>query len=111
MKDDSPRARGKAATREKILAAARALFAAKGYEAVTMRELAKAIGMSTGVLFGQFAGKAALYEAATGIAAPDVGAFLLRLAKGVPEGTLADVAGQAAALRTQLYGSGAEARR
>lgn len=107
MKDDSPRARAKAVTREKILAAARSRFADKGYEAVTMRELAAAIGMSTGALFSQFAGKAALYEAATGIAAPDVGAFLLRLAEGVPEGTLADVAAQAAALRTQLYGSAA----
>jgi len=44
-------------TRERILAAARSLFADKGYDGVTLREIAAAAGFSTGALFTSFASK------------------------------------------------------
>jgi AcrR family transcriptional regulator len=48
-------------TREKILAAAKALFAERGYEAATIRDIAKAAGMSTGAVFASFTDKSDLF--------------------------------------------------
>ena len=44
-------------------AAARALFAEHGYESATIREIARAAGMSTGAVFANFQDKAELFEA------------------------------------------------
>jgi AcrR family transcriptional regulator len=55
------RVKAKARTRQKILDAARALFAAKGYEAATVRDIAAAAGMSTGAVFANFTGKADVF--------------------------------------------------
>jgi AcrR family transcriptional regulator len=55
------RALAKQRTREKILAAARRLFAERGYEGATIRDIAKAAGMSTGAVFASFADKADLF--------------------------------------------------
>jgi AcrR family transcriptional regulator len=55
------RSQAKRRTREKILAAARALFAERGYEASTIRDIAKAAGMSTGAVFASFADKSDLF--------------------------------------------------
>lgn len=48
--------------RHKLLAAAGALFAARGYAASGMRDLAKAAGVSTGSLYHYFPDKRALFE-------------------------------------------------
>jgi AcrR family transcriptional regulator len=57
----SRRAQAKRRTREKIVAAAKSLFAERGYEASTIRDIAKAAGMSTGAVFASFADKSDLF--------------------------------------------------
>jgi len=52
-----------AATREKLLAAARELFAARGYAAVGTEEIVRAAGVTRGALYHQFHGKEQLFEA------------------------------------------------
>src|SRR5437660_1276474 len=47
----------KAATRERVLAAARELFASHGYEGATVREIANLAGVSVGSVFTNFASK------------------------------------------------------
>ena len=49
--------------RSTILDAAFTLFAERGYHAVTMREIAAAVGGSTGVLYHWFPGKEAIFDA------------------------------------------------
>lgn len=53
----------KVKTREKVLHAARTLFAERGYEPATIRDIAKGAGMSTGAVFANFQDKAELFEA------------------------------------------------
>lgn len=55
------RALAKQRTREKILASAKALFAERGYEAATIRDIARAAGMSTGAVFASFTDKSDLF--------------------------------------------------
>jgi AcrR family transcriptional regulator len=54
------RAKEKAALRGKILEAARSLFARQGYEAVTMREIARKIGYTATALYYHFPDKESL---------------------------------------------------
>ncbi|HEX6860957.1 MAG TPA: TetR/AcrR family transcriptional regulator [Caulobacteraceae bacterium] len=56
------RALAKQRTREKILEAGRQLFMERGYEGATVRDIAKAAGMSTGAVFASFADKAELFD-------------------------------------------------
>jgi AcrR family transcriptional regulator len=49
--------------RDAILAAAMPLFATKGFDAVTTREVAEAAGVSEALLYRHFEGKRALYDA------------------------------------------------
>lgn len=56
------RALAKQRTREKILEAARQLFNERGYEGATVRDIARAAGMSTGAVFASFADKAELFD-------------------------------------------------
>lgn len=61
------RAQAKALTYRKVKDAAAGLFAAEGgYEAATIRSIAKAAGMSTGAVFASFRDKAAIYRAIYG---------------------------------------------
>lgn len=60
----------KSATREKVLAAARRLFLTVGYEAATIRDVARAAGMSTGAVFANVADKTQLWREAMGGPAP-----------------------------------------
>lgn len=53
----------KVRTRQKVLDAARALFAERGYDPATIRDIAKGAGMSTGAVFANFQDKAELFEA------------------------------------------------
>ncbi|MGE5566565.1 MAG: TetR/AcrR family transcriptional regulator [Parcubacteria group bacterium] len=56
------RALAKQQTREKILSAGRELFMTRGYEGATIRDIARAAGMSTGAVFASFADKAELFD-------------------------------------------------
>jgi AcrR family transcriptional regulator len=56
------RALAKQRTREKILTSAKALFAEKGYEGATIRDIASAAGMSTGAVFASFTDKSDLFN-------------------------------------------------
>jgi len=47
-------------TRERLIEAAIELFAERGYAAVTVRDLARATGLTTGSIYGNFANKAIL---------------------------------------------------
>src|SRR6188508_236454 len=60
MGTNERRERERLAVREQILNAARELFAEKGYQAVTMREIGKRIEYSATALYGHFADKQAL---------------------------------------------------
>jgi AcrR family transcriptional regulator len=57
----SQRALAKQRTREKILAAAKALFTERGYEGATVRDIAAAAGMTTGAVFASFTDKSDLF--------------------------------------------------
>ncbi len=57
------RARARAALQEQILDAARELFAAQGFEAVTLRKVAAAIEYTPAAIYGHFADKEALVRA------------------------------------------------
>ena len=56
------RALAKQQTRAKVLAAARELFGAQGYEGATIRDIAAAAGMSTGAVFAKLADKSELFR-------------------------------------------------
>jgi len=57
------RALAKQQTREKVLQAAREMFIERGYEGATIRDIARAAGMSTGAVFASFADKPELFDA------------------------------------------------
>lgn len=65
------RQQAKARTRALILATARSLWAEPGsYEAVTIRVITKAAGMSTGAVFANWSGKEDLWREAMGYEPP-----------------------------------------
>ncbi len=64
-------AQTKAATKERILQAARRLLAEKGYEATTTRDIAQAAQIASGTLFNYFATKEAIIASLAGEAATD----------------------------------------
>lgn len=69
-------------TRGKVLDAARGLFAERGYDAATIRDIAKAAGMSTGAVFANFQDKAELFET---VLADEMGDLLLAIQTGAPK--------------------------
>lgn len=64
------RAAAKLRTRDKAVRAAQEAFTSADYHTVTIRALAKAMGMSPGAIFANFEGKAELFSAAMGFAPP-----------------------------------------
>lgn len=52
----------KAKTREKVIKAATVEFQAGGFDATTMRDIAKTAGVSTGAIFASFRDKEELYR-------------------------------------------------
>ena len=91
----------KVRTRQKVLDAARRLFAERGYEPATIRDIAKGAGMSTGAVFANFQDKAELFEA---VLATD----LARLAETMKAAAAAETAVRArilAALQAGYHGS------
>jgi AcrR family transcriptional regulator len=75
------RKRQKAATRERILQAAKQLFAEHGYEAATMQKIAQATGLSTGNVFVHFPSKA---DVLATLMHEDIAALDQLIAKQVP---------------------------
>jgi AcrR family transcriptional regulator len=65
-------AAAKLATRNRILEAARALFAERGFEAVTTRDIARAAGIASGTLFNYFSTKEAIATALVAAALAEV---------------------------------------
>lgn len=57
------RQEAKLRTRQKVLDAARRLFGERGYDAATIRDIAREAGMSTGAVFANFTDKIDLFEA------------------------------------------------
>jgi len=55
------RARSKARNRLKILASATALFRERGFEAATLRDIARHAGLSTGAVFANFSDKSEVF--------------------------------------------------
>jgi len=55
------RAMAKLRTRQALLEAGRQLFTERGYEDATVRDIARAAGMSTGAVFANFSDKADLF--------------------------------------------------
>lgn len=68
-------------TRGKVLDAARTLFAERGYDAATIRDIAKGAGMSTGAVFANFQDKAELFET---VLADEMADLLTALQGGTP---------------------------
>jgi AcrR family transcriptional regulator len=62
VKPDGIRRVRAARTLHTIIDTAKALFDEHGYEDVTLRRIAKAAGVSTGAIFANYDGKAALYR-------------------------------------------------
>lgn len=62
--------------RARILAAARAHFFAEGFQAITMEDLARELGMSKKTLYRHFTGKEAVLDAVIDTLADEVGHFL-----------------------------------
>lgn len=79
------RALAKQATREKILNSARDLFAEKGYEGATIRDIAAAAGMSTGAVFASFSDKSELFQE---ILASRIEALMETMAAGGAQGDI-----------------------
>lgn len=74
-------------TRQKVLDAARALFAERGYDAATIRDIAKGAGMSTGAVFANFQDKAELFEA---VFSEEMEGLLLDIRTAAAEGRVLD---------------------
>jgi AcrR family transcriptional regulator len=62
-KPDNKQEQRSRATREKLLSAAHALFAQRGYAAVGTEEIVRAAGVTRGALYHQFRDKEQLFEA------------------------------------------------
>jgi AcrR family transcriptional regulator len=77
----------KVRTRQKVLDAARDLFAERGYEPATIRDIAKGAGMSTGAVFANFQDKAELFEA---VLTEDMAGLAETMKTGAGEGSTRD---------------------
>jgi AcrR family transcriptional regulator len=74
-------------TRDKLVAAGRALFAQRGYAAVGTEEIVRAAGVTRGALYHQFRDKEALFEA---VFEEVEGEATRRVAEGALDGAAAD---------------------
>jgi AcrR family transcriptional regulator len=71
----------KALTTSRISDAAKPLFEARGYEGVTIRDVAKASGYSTGAVFNCYVDKADLWTRVMGRPVPDPEGFVHTVAR------------------------------
>lgn len=74
------RQQAKQRTADTVLRVARGIFETQGYEKATIREIAKAAGMSTGAVFANYQDKAELYAVAFGHPpiTPEIGRALMK---------------------------------
>ena len=77
----------KVRTRQKVLDSARELFAERGYEPATIRDIAKGAGMSTGAVFANFQDKAELFEA---VLTEDMAGLAETMKNGAGDGSTRD---------------------
>lgn len=92
-----------AATTKAILAAAQELFKSRGYEAVSIDEIAEAAGYKKGAFYHQFASKQAVFEQVLDSVQAGLAARLTERAAGAPKGA----SPQAVAQSIQAYVEGA----
>jgi len=71
-------------TRGKVIEAARNLFAQRGYDAATIRDIAREAGMSTGAVFANFQDKSELFDT---VLAEDLARLTEALTRGVKDGS------------------------
>ncbi|MBL0947974.1 TetR/AcrR family transcriptional regulator [Brevundimonas sp.] len=71
-------------TRGKVIEAARNLFAQRGYDAATIRDIAREAGMSTGAVFANFQDKSELFDT---VLAEDLARLAEALNRGIKTGT------------------------
>lgn len=93
------RAAHKADLEQRILEAARQLFATQGVEAVTLREVAAAVGYSHATLYSFFSDKAALLARLVAEAQADLSTLLAEARVPVPQ----QAAAESAALERAVY--------
>lgn len=84
------RKESRALTREKVLNAAQEAFAARGYDATTVEEIAEAAGYSIGAVYSNFSSKAQLLSAVVARRDEASGAEIARLL--IESGSLAEAA-------------------
>jgi AcrR family transcriptional regulator len=91
--DPPARSRDAAATRDRLVHAARTLFAEHGYEATTVSQIARAAGFSPNLITRYFGGKEGVFLAATkatldldAVLAGGIGGFGQRLANQMVDG-------------------------
>ncbi len=85
-----PRRKGEL-TRERILDAAEALFAERGYDGTTLRDVASSVGLRNPSLYNHFDSKESLYAA---VLERDIGPVLRLLVQFVEQGRDASAAGE-----------------
>lgn len=89
VKHMTRRALAKQQTRAKVLAAARRLFSASGYEGATIRDIAAEAGMSTGAVFANFTDKSDLFRE---IVFADLDALMVDMREAATRGETVDAA-------------------
>ena len=90
LSDDRPRRKGEQ-TRERILDAAEALFAERGFDGTTLRDVASRVGLRNPSLYNHFESKESLYAA---VLERDLGPLLGLLVGFVEHGTDATTAAE-----------------
>jgi AcrR family transcriptional regulator len=90
LRDDRPRRKGEQ-TRERILDAAEELFAERGFDGTTLRDVASKVGLRNPSLYNHFDSKESLYGA---VLERDIGPLLGMLAGFVESGADASSAGE-----------------
>ncbi|NUW38138.1 TetR/AcrR family transcriptional regulator [Nonomuraea sp. SMC257] len=89
----SLRAQRGVATREKVVAIARRLFAEHGYEGTSIEAVLHESGLSRGALYHHYAGKDALFEAVLEAVEAEVGRAIVASVRGVEDPRQALVTG------------------
>ncbi|MDR8410678.1 TetR/AcrR family transcriptional regulator [Nonomuraea sp. 3-1Str] len=87
------RAERGAATRERVVAIARRLFAEHGYEGTSIEAVLHESGLSRGALYHHYAGKDALFEAVLEAVEAEVGRAIIASVRGVDDPRRALVTG------------------
>ncbi|MFI6793825.1 TetR/AcrR family transcriptional regulator [Nonomuraea sp. NPDC050383] len=87
------RAERGAATRERVVAIARRLFAEHGYEGTSIEAVLHESGLSRGALYHHYAGKDALFEAVLEAVEAEVGRAIIASVRGVDDPRQALVTG------------------